>query len=38
MSTHPKWLKRAWMLAGTLALAVALAAPAMASAQPKGSK
>jgi hypothetical protein len=35
MSTHPKWLKRAGMLAGVLALAVALAAPAVASAQPK---
>jgi hypothetical protein len=35
MSTHPKWLKRAGVLAGVLALAVALTAPALASAQPK---
>jgi hypothetical protein len=35
MSTHPKWLKRAGMLAGVLALAVAFTAPAVASAQPK---
>jgi hypothetical protein len=35
MSTHPKWLKRAGMLAGVLALAVAVTAPAVASAQPK---
>jgi hypothetical protein len=32
MSTHPKWLKRAGMLAGVLALAVVFAVPAVASA------
>jgi hypothetical protein len=35
MSTHRKWLKRAGMLAGVFALAVAFTAPAVASAQPK---
>lgn len=35
MPSHPKWLKRTGVLAGALALAVALAAPTVASAQPK---
>jgi hypothetical protein len=35
MSTHPQWLRRAGVLAGVLALAVACTAPAVASAQPK---
>jgi hypothetical protein len=32
MSTHPKWLERAGMLIGVLALAIAFAAPAIANA------
>ena len=35
MSNHPKWLKRAGMLAGVLALAAEFTAPGVASAQPK---
>lgn len=38
MSNHPKWLKRAGMLAGVLAFAIAFAVPAVASASTAGEE